>query len=224
MSLKPVKKSDCKKSWMNNRRDKPRKIQPEYHLIVTEGTKTEPLYFERIKELINEKFRGRICLEIHGEGDNTLALFQRAKQLVATSPNTYKHVWIVFDTDDFPANNINKTVELCDNENINSLETCYHALWSNQCIEYWYLLHFCYNDTDMPRGVCSHKLSRFLTDIGCAEYKKNRVDMFDVLYPYLDTALKHAKRINENNKGKKASEAAPGTKVFELMELLKAYL
>ena len=34
MSLKPPKKSDLDKSWMKARRDKPKKIQPEYHLII----------------------------------------------------------------------------------------------------------------------------------------------------------------------------------------------
>ena len=41
MSLKPPKKSDLDKSWMKARRDKPKKIQPEYHLIITEGLKTD---------------------------------------------------------------------------------------------------------------------------------------------------------------------------------------
>lgn len=30
MSLKPPKKSDLDKNWMKARRDKPKKIQPEY--------------------------------------------------------------------------------------------------------------------------------------------------------------------------------------------------
>ena len=40
MSLKPPKKSDLAKSWMKDRRDKARMIQPEYHLIASEGTET----------------------------------------------------------------------------------------------------------------------------------------------------------------------------------------
>ena len=36
MSLKPPKKSDLGKSWMKDRRDKARMIQPEYHLIASE--------------------------------------------------------------------------------------------------------------------------------------------------------------------------------------------
>ncbi len=33
MSLKPPKKSDLDKSWMKARQDRPKKIQPEYHLL-----------------------------------------------------------------------------------------------------------------------------------------------------------------------------------------------
>ena len=52
MSLKPPKKSDLAKSWMKDRRDKARMIQPEYHLIASEGTETEPQYFGAIQRII----------------------------------------------------------------------------------------------------------------------------------------------------------------------------
>ena len=51
MSLKPLKKSDLGKDWMTKRRDAKKSIQPEYHLIVTEGIKTEPNYFNAIKKI-----------------------------------------------------------------------------------------------------------------------------------------------------------------------------
>ena len=50
LSLKPPKKSDLNKSWMKQKPDRAIKIQPEYHLIVTEGTDTEPSYFGTIKK------------------------------------------------------------------------------------------------------------------------------------------------------------------------------
>ena len=57
MSLKPLKKSDLGKDWVrNDRYVRKVGIQPEYHLIVTEGTDTEPNYFEAIKKIINEKY------------------------------------------------------------------------------------------------------------------------------------------------------------------------
>ena len=68
MSNKPVKKSDSEKDWMKKRRDNRRMIAPEYHLIVTEGTKTEPKYFGKLKEEINSKYTGRISIEIAGIG------------------------------------------------------------------------------------------------------------------------------------------------------------
>ena len=70
MSLKPPKKSDLGKNWMKKRRDRVIRIQPEYHLIVTEGTETEPQYFQAIKEIINRQYRDKIQLDIFGEGDN----------------------------------------------------------------------------------------------------------------------------------------------------------
>lgn len=64
---------------MKKRRDKAILIQPEYHLIVTEGTKTEPQYFQAVKDIINCQYRDKIQLDIFGEGDNTLSLFEKAK-------------------------------------------------------------------------------------------------------------------------------------------------
>jgi hypothetical protein len=89
MSLKPPKKSDLDKSWMKKRRDKAIKIQPEYHLIVTEGTETEPQYFSAIRDVINRQYRDKIQLDIFGEGDNTLSLFEKAKRRVLENPNGY---------------------------------------------------------------------------------------------------------------------------------------
>ena len=83
MSRKPPKKSDMGKSWMKPRRDSRQMISPEYHLIVSEGTKTEPKYFEKIKETIDAKYRDRIHLDISGKGDNTVNLFNRAVKDVA---------------------------------------------------------------------------------------------------------------------------------------------
>ena len=83
MSKKPEKKSDINKGWMKKRRDNSRMIAPEYHLIVTEGTKTEPNYFNKLKEEINRKYAHRIAIKIEGigEGSNTLTLLERADKI-----------------------------------------------------------------------------------------------------------------------------------------------
>ncbi len=222
MSLKPPKKSDLGKAWMKARLEKAIRISPEYHLIVTEGTETEPPYFEAIQRAINEQYRERIQLDISGEGTNTVFLFDRAKYLAGRSLNTYRHVWVVYDTDDFPKDRINEVVELCKTNSTE--ETEYHALWSNQCIELWYLLHFSYMHSDLHRSEYWPKLTECLESIGAGEYEKNRPDMYELLRPYLETAIAYAKRLDQDNASLPPSQAAPGTKVYELLEKLKPYL
>lgn len=87
MSLKPPKKSDLDKKWMKKRLDRAIKIQPEYHLIVTEGTDTEPEYFGSIKDVINKKYPEKIKLDVYGEGDNTISLFPAGKKRCLPSPS-----------------------------------------------------------------------------------------------------------------------------------------
>lgn len=222
MSLKPPKKSDLSKSWMKPRRDKAKRLQPEYHLIVTEGTNTEPAYFGAIKEFINSRYQGKIQLNIFGEGDNTLNLFEKARRHAAENPNGYKHVWVVYDTDDFPAEYIDKTAQLC--TEVSTEETEYHAIWSNECIELWFLLHSSYMHSNLHRKEYWPKLSQWLSNIGAGEYRKNRQDMFDILKPYLDFAIANAKRLEKENEGMPPSRSAPGTKVYQLLEKLRPYL
>ena len=161
---------------MKARRDKPKKIQPEYHLIITEGTDTEPAYFGAMRDIIN---------------------------------STY-------------SDHINKTAELCVSKSTE--ETTYHAIWSNQCIELWFLLHFSFMQSDLHRTSYWPKLTEILTSLGVGEYVKNRTDMYRILIPYMDAAIANAEKLDKINKGKLPSASAPGTKVYELVKKLKPYL
>lgn len=223
MSLKPPKKSDLNKAWMKPRRDKAKKLQPEYHLIVTEGTDTEPAYFGAIKEIINSRYQGKIQLSVFGEGDNTLNLLNKARKRAEANPNGYKHVWVVYDTDDFPPEHVNQTAQLCQAWSENG-EITYHAIWSNQCIELWYLLHFSYMHSDLRRTAYWPKLTEYLCSLGEGEYAKNRPDMYRILYPMIDFAIANAKRLDTINNGCPPSKSALGTKVYQLIERLKPYL
>ena len=222
LSLKPPKKSDLNKSWMRPKPDRVIKIQPEYHLIVTEGTDTEPAYFGSIRDIINSKYPDKIQLDVSGEGDSTISLFEKAKNLARDNSNVYKHVWVVYDTDDFPTSYIDNVLHLCDENSTE--ETEFHAIWSNQCMELWFLLQFSFMQSDIHRTEYWPKLTQQLELIGAGKYKKNRKDMYQVLYPYMEYAIENAKKLNKINEGKLPSKAAPGTKVYELIEVLKPYL
>lgn len=149
-------------------------------------------------------------------------MFEKAKRLAKDNPNGYRHVWIVYDTDDFPAEHIDRVVQLCAENSTEEIE--YHAIWSNQCIELWFLLHFGFMQSDIHRSENWLKLTDCLKKIGVGEYAKNRTDMYHILRPYMDTAIANAKSLDAINYGKAPSKAAPGTKVYELVERLKPYL
>lgn len=222
MSLHPKKKSDMGKEWMQKRLDRGKCIQPEYHLIVTEGIKTEPEYFEAAKNLINSKYSERIHLEILGEGENTITLFYTAKKLAENDPNGCKHVWVVYDKDDFTPEDFNKTEQLCKSNS--SKNRTYHAIWSNQCIELWFLLHFDYLQSDITRDSYFSKLSERLVSISMGYYDKNRKDMFAILLPYIETAITNAHKLYNEKQTLPPASAAPCTKVYELMETLLPYI
>lgn len=207
---------------MDKKPDRIIKMHPEYHLIVTEGTDTEPAYFGSIEEMINKKYPGKIHLDVFGEGDNTISLFEKARVLARGNANVYRHVWIVYDTDDFPKTHVDQVLQLC--EDNSTEETEFHAVWSNQCIELWFLLHFSYMQSDIHRKEYWPKLSEWLKTLGAGKYEKNRKDMYKILQPYMDYAIGNARRLNVLNEGKPPSKSAPGTKVYELIERLKPYL
>lgn len=224
MSLKPTKKTDLNKNWLKGReaRSKKRRINPEYHLIITEGTDTEPKYFEAIKNEINNNYRDRISFVIEGAGDNTVNLFYKAKAKAESSPNGFKHVWVVYDTDDFPPEHINLTAELCETNTTERTE--YHAIWSNQCIELWFLLHFAFYQSDIHRSEYWPKLTEYLTELKAGEYRKDRDDMYELLKPYMENAIKNARKLVRINVGKTPADSAPGTEVYQIIEKLKPYL
>ena len=49
-------------------------------LIVTEGEKTEPLYFKGLQKKINEKVNGRI-IDIFGQGCSTSRLIEATEEI-----------------------------------------------------------------------------------------------------------------------------------------------
>lgn len=221
MSNKPLKKSDSDKAWRKPRCERPRMISPEYHLIVTEGTKTEPYYFEGLRNEINFKYPGYISIKIEGvgQGANTLTLLDRAEKIVRTSATDYKHVWLVYDRDDFPRDDFDNTYFKC-LELSNDSPVTYHALWSNECIEYWFLLHFKYLDSALHRSQYFPKLTECLG----FTYKKNRNDIYDLLKPHMIQAINNAKNLLDSYGKLPPSQCTPGTNVYEIFEKLQDYL
>ncbi|WP_304855724.1 RloB family protein [Adlercreutzia caecimuris] len=234
MSKKPPKHSELKKakstasrlkdSWMRGRSAAPTvRIRPQRILIVTEGTKTEPGYFEGFRRRINESYgREYITVEVCGAGDNTVNLFERARALAAAGVEGYTQVWVVFDKDDFPSENFNAVPALC----LGAAEgdTVFRAAWTNEAFELWFLLHYEYIDAALDRGSYGPRLTRILERSGQGAYRKNRRDMFEILESKMLHAIANAERLEKCNMGKSPADCNPGTSVHHLVKELIPYL
>ena len=117
---------------------------------------------------------------------------------------------------------IDETARLCEADS--NGEITYHAIWSNQCVELWFLLHFSFMQSDLHRSEYWPKLTKRLKSLGEGEYRKNRDDMYRILYPYMNDAIVNAQKLEAINEGKTPSKSAPGTMIYKLVVKLKPYL
>lgn len=223
MSKKPTKKSDENKTWISKRKNRYIKSSLEYYLIICEGTKTEPNYFNEIKEKMSDNNKNKITIEIVGIGKGTTNLLEYAKKKVQKSTNYISNVWLIYDKDDFSNESFNKVEEEC--KKINKEEqTIYNAIWSNESIETWILLHFIRFDIPMSRKDCIKKINQNFKQNKIGEYKKNSSNLYEKLQPYLDVAIENAKWLDKKNKNNKPSDSNPCTKVYKLVEILNKYI
>ncbi len=197
------------------------------YLIVTEGERTEPLYFKGLKKLIQEKVGGAVdiveapVIDVHGQGCATGKLIEITDKIVKNAKIIYQNIWVVFDKDDF--DDFDQAIK-------SGIDQGYNIAWSNQSFEYWLYLHFFYSDSALHRDDWTSKLNDIFKqlELGDGTYKKNYENIYDLVdrYDGTNTAIKNAKRrmADFEKSGKKASEYDPGTKVHILVENLKRYL
>jgi hypothetical protein len=154
------------------------------YLIVCEGEKTEPNYFEALKLALPKGVLEVIDFKIIGEGFNTESLVQQAILLRAKWESELispvDKLWVVFDKDSFSSAAFNKAIQLC--ENTPKTE----AAWSNEAFEIWYLLHFDFHNSGITRDTYKQRIETVFRNKGLVDfvYSKNRADMFSLLTKY----------------------------------------
>ena len=144
-------------------------------LIVCEGEKTEPLYFNKFRVPKN-------VIKVIGIGANTLGLVRTAIEL--KQKGDYDQVWCVFDKNSFPAESFNNALSLARQKGIGTA-------YSNEAFELWYLLHFDYHNSAITRDTYKFRLSERLG----FTYKKNNPDMYDLLEDKQENAIRNATRL-----------------------------
>ena len=102
----------------------------------------------------------------------------------------------------------------------------YHVGWSNQCVEYWFILHFDYYDADNDRKYYRKYLHSKFKELGWNRYEKNNSELFDIL-SYKGNprqAINWAKQRLASCSGLTDSQSVPATRIHELVEELAIYL
>lgn len=145
-------------------------------LIVCEGARTEPNYFQA---LVKDRYSEVRAEEIRGEGRSTCALvtrtFQIKEELERKRQLPFDRIWVVFDKDDF--NDFNEAIKLAKSNS-------FDCAWSNEAFELWYFLHFQYLDSAISRQDYIIKLQNEIrkhTGYENYEYRKNDPSIYKML-------------------------------------------
>ena len=186
-------------------------------LIVCEGTKTEPNYFEALAE----KQQGVIVydIEVKGLGRGTRGVVEKAIEL--KNKNNYDRVWAVFDKDDFPAKDFNEAIALGDKNGI-------EVAWSNEAFELWYLYHFQNVATGVPRKDYEEKISAAVNASPKFKlkkkykYVKKDSNNYEIMTTYgsMESALRYAEAKHLEYTDTRYANQNPCTTVYRLVRQL----
>ena len=184
-------------------------------LIVCEGEKTEPIYFNALKKRLRLIM---VDVEIVGEGGAPITVVNRAiarreeiKQIAKKSltKTEYEVIYCVVDVD---------THETLDQaiDKARGNEIC--VILSNPCFEYWYILHF--RKTSAPFSSSQNVKSALRREHSA--YSESDTTIFNVVYPKTSDAIKHSKEVlnEQHNDAEDLRDCNPSTHVHKIVEYL----
>ena len=200
---------------------KSKKRAPANYLIVCEGKKTEPNYFNGLKRKITEKYGNKVDvlipnINVKGTGMNTTSLVKYTQKTVNHANKVYGQVWVVFDKDEYSDEQFDTAIDNCD----------YNVAWSNPNFELWLLVHFKKVNRYISKDNVLQELRKEFQKKGLGDYTKNDINIFEkvTIEGKIHTAIKNCEYLEELNEDKKSSQRNPMTKIYKLVDGLKEYL
>lgn len=196
--------------------------------IFCEGKQTEPLYFQGFEKAIksNPIYKNIIHIHIEGVGAETLRVIDYAEDFVKENKLKDAQIWCVYDKDSFPTQDFNAVSQKAEILNKEPSKVTYHCAWSNQCIEYWFILNFANYTSNNDRKEYRKFLHNKFKELGWNRYEKNNTELFDIMTEKGNpkNAILFAQRQLEAFKGKTDAQSAPATRVHLLVKELAKYL
>ena len=208
-----------KDNWKKKRRQEYLEKKEFRYYIFCEGQATEPKYFQGFKRYIEDNpiYRDMVLIEIEGCQAETMRVIGKAEEYVRENKITKGQIWCVYDKDSFPSSDVNGVVQRAEVLNQKNPDIQYHAAWSNECIEFWFMLHFAYYTANNHRSEYKKFLNEKFQELGIGKYEKNMDDIFETLMnggnPKL--AIRYARRIIKNGEGKTPEQ------IFRIAEAMK---
>jgi hypothetical protein len=205
---------------LRNARDLKRKSgkRPPYDrvLIVCEGEKTEPQYFEEIRKINRvPAVHVRVLHSQHGTEPRQVVDYAEAK---FRESGEYELVCAVFDRDDHKTyvNALDRAAQL-DHALLNDEKQAvpFLAVPSVPCFELWLLLHFDDVQAFFPRGEIFKRLKKHL-----AKYEKGMKGTYAATQEYFEKASQRAARLRQRNNPRPGTE--PHTNVDEIVAKLQS--
>ncbi|RZN49741.1 RloB family protein [Escherichia sp. E13S3] len=186
-------------------------------LIICEGSKTEPNYFEEIREYYSLNSAN---VEISGEcGSNPMSVVNFAKEVYKKHRDTnapFDRVFCVIDRDAHPDYQTAK-------ETVRQLTPygVYEIIDSVPCFEFWLLLHHEYTAASFERLSGNSAGNQVLTRLKShmPDYGKGSKKIFTQLLEKLPDAMKHANRLEKAILASGVEN--PATKVHKLVDFLQ---
>jgi hypothetical protein len=178
-------------------------------LIVCEGKKTEPGYFELFK------IHPTVRILVKGTGTNTSSLVKRTEQFEADE-GPFDEIWCVFDRDSFAPDDYDNAISKIESK------AKYNVAYSNEAFELWFVLHFEFLNTRIGRAQYIDKL----TDKLGLKYEKNSPTIYRLIQEMGDEeqAMKWADRLlQEHHMATSLSDRCPSTTVHHLVRKLREW-
>lgn len=205
--------------WSSSLGRRKRQREPyDVVLIVCEGGKTEPHYFNGLRNKLclshaNIRVCGKEC------GSSPISVVEYAEQEFSKNRD-YDRVFCVFDKDTHTT--YSAALDKIKGKQ-KKKKNLFNAVTSVPCFEFWLLLH--YEDTTRPYGgmvgsysACDKVISDLRKHIH--DYEKGREDIFEITYQYISKAVDRACSVEKRQK--EALTDNPSTKIHHLIKYLES--
>ena len=187
-------------------------------LIISEDTKSSTEYFKALIKEVQAACSGSEVVSIakdsvvQGCGMSTTRLLEEAKSIRSKRQIPFDRCWLVFDKDDFK--DFNQAIK-------EATDAGFNVAWSNESFELWYLLHFRYQNTAIPRDRCTAALEAEIQK--CKpdfKYDKGSSSIHSILAEHGDQgqAIKNAEKLRNSYRDTNYSSHNPCTHVDELIK------